>query len=197
MRSLVLPLVLSLACAAVPVAPAPFNALEEPADPPATTGIGVLGEVTADSVLPLVLDLAFAPASYTLLINSPGGSVYAGLHLMDAMHAARAAGTRVTCIVSGGAYSMAAIILQACTERLLERTSALMFHTVSVTKAEGNAWDLARLVREMRALNKRLAIIAVSRSRMRLTEYVARTADEDYWVGWEEALEFGFIDGVL
>lgn len=63
-----------------------------------------------------------------LLINSPGGSVEAGLQLVEAMHIAQSRGVRVRCAVSTLAASMAFLILNECDERYALSNSLLLFH---------------------------------------------------------------------
>lgn len=131
-------------------------------------------------------------------LNSPGGSVEAGMNFVDAMRAAQRRGTKIECVVDGMAASMAAYILQACDVRLMTAQSQIMFHTVSVDEVEGgNQWHFERLAQELAAWNKRLAIFIAGRLKLSIEEYEARVYDRDYWVGFEEALKIGAVDGVL
>jgi ATP-dependent protease ClpP protease subunit len=133
-----------------------------------------------------------------IYIDSPGGSVDAGLKLVDVMRTAQRNGTKVTCIVDGWAASMAGYILQACDARYMTKQSAVMFHTVSVSFAPGgNQWDVERFAQRMREINKVLAIFIAGRLRIPLAEYEDRVTDRDWWLGYEEALNVGAVDGVL
>jgi ATP-dependent protease ClpP protease subunit len=67
-------------------------------------------------------------APIDLLINSPGGSVEAGLQLVEAIHIAQGRGVTVRCAVSTLAASMAFIILNECSERYALSNSLLLFH---------------------------------------------------------------------
>lgn len=67
-------------------------------------------------------------APIDLLINSPGGSVEAGLQLVEAIHIAQSRGVTVRCAVSTLAASMAFIILNECNERYALSNSLLLFH---------------------------------------------------------------------
>lgn len=196
-----LPLFLLLAACTTPRYHAqakPTNpALENKIAVPESLEIGVLGDVTAENVVPLIFALTFAPAEYTLVIDSPGGSVDAGEALIEAIQDAQLAGTTVRCLVPYKAYSMAAVILQACDIRIIGFQGSLMYHAVSITRASGTALDLERTAKEMRAINKKLAIFVVGRTNMPLAEYTALTADSDYYLGFEEALARGFVDGVF
>lgn len=63
-----------------------------------------------------------------LLINSPGGSVEAGLQLVEAMHIAQGRGVTIRCAVTTLAASMAFVILNECSERYALSNSLLLFH---------------------------------------------------------------------
>lgn len=67
-------------------------------------------------------------APIDLLINSPGGSVEAGLQLVEAMHIAQGRGVTIRCAVTTLAASMAFIILNECSERYALSNSLLLFH---------------------------------------------------------------------
>lgn len=138
-----------------------------------------------------------APPVVVFHIDSPGGDVFTGLEFVEMMRSAQRRGTHIRCLVDGMAASMAAYILQACDVRLMTRQSTVMFHTVSVSGARGNQWELERLVQMMEELNRRLAIFIAGRLNISLKEYEAQVLDRDWWLGWEEALEVGAVDGVL
>lgn len=67
-------------------------------------------------------------APIDLLINSPGGSVEAGLQLVESIHIAQHRGVKVRCAVTTLAASMAFIILNECSERYALSNSLLLFH---------------------------------------------------------------------
>lgn len=67
-----------------------------------------------------------------ILINSPGGSVFAGIQLVEAIHIAQNRGVTIRCAVSTMAASMAFIILAECDERYAFSNSLLLFHPASV-----------------------------------------------------------------
>lgn len=180
-----------------PLLLAVFGCVHAPAPAAVTARAVVLGEVTSDSVDPIIEILHEGPEHLTLIIDSPGGSVYAGMRLIEAMQNAQYGGTRVTCVVPRLAASMAAVILEGCDERLMGRQATLLFHTASIGGAAGNAWELERLVRELHAINTRIAIFVAGRLGMPLAEYEAHVADRDFWMGYEQALEVHAVDAVL
>ena len=77
-----------------------------------------------------------------LVINSPGGSVYAGLQFINAMIAAQAKGVKIKCYVGGMAASMAFQIFAHCNKRYATRYALLLFHPAT-TNVYGNARELA------------------------------------------------------
>jgi len=165
---------------------------------PAPSVVDIEGEISDRNLFYPTLALKTATDPVTFRIDSPGGDVDAGMAFIEEMRAAQRRGVAITCIVDGMAASMAAVITEVCDLRLIRRQSALMFHTVSISFAPGgNQWEFERLVQAMKEWNKRLAIIAVGRMKITLAEYEANTHDKDWWLGYEEALEVGAVDGVI
>lgn len=160
--------------------------------------MATIGAIDDESLESATAQLDRKPAVAYLLIDSPGGSVFAGFRFIDAMREAQAAGTRIVCTVKdkGMAASMAAVILSVCDERYMGKQSALMFHTASLYETSGNQWELERTAKMIESLNARLAITIVGRMKLSMAEYMAKVRDNDWWVGWEEALAVGAIDGV-
>jgi ATP-dependent Clp endopeptidase proteolytic subunit ClpP len=146
---------------------------------------------------PLIAGLAYAvenrlPAVF-ITIDSPGGEVYAGLALIQAMREANRAGVQTVCLADGYAASMAAVIFESCNVRIMTRRSALLFHPVT-SGCEGNSTDIQRCLNEIIDLEKLLDIIIAQRLTIPLEELRRRANDRNYWVGWEEALAIGAVD---
>lgn len=157
------------------------------------------GEVLDATVAPIVEALDSTPSGrrLTLIIDSPGGAVSSGLELIEHLQNAQYRGVVIVCAVPRYAASMAAVILETCDVRLVGKQALLLFHTSSITGASGNAWELSRLVREIKGINHRLAILVAGRLNMPLKDYEARVEDQDWLLGYEEALAVGAADGVL
>lgn len=136
----------------------------------------------------------------TLSIYSPGGSVFAGFVMMDAMREARADGVEITAKVSGYAASMGGIILQAATTRLLGKESYLMLHEVATGMFGG--YKLSELTDE-KELSERLTRQSMkwyadrSDGKHTVDDLMAKIKKTDWWVNAEEALEAGFVDGIF
>ena len=129
-----------------------------------------------------------------IYINSPGGSVYAGLGIYDTM---QYISPDVATICTGMAASMAAVLLCAGTKgkRAALPHSRVMIHQPS-GGAQGVASDMEINLREMLKLKKELYDIIAKHSGQTY-EWVERASDRDYWMIANEAKEFGMIDEVL
>lgn len=129
-----------------------------------------------------------------IYINSPGGSVYAGLGIYDTMQIIN---PQVATICTGMAASMAAVLL--CAGEKGKRTglkhSRVMIHQ-PLGGARGQASDIEITAREIQKLKKELYEIIASHSG-REYEKVWADSDRDYWMIAEEAREYGMIDEVL
>ncbi|HWL54683.1 MAG TPA: ATP-dependent Clp protease proteolytic subunit [Chthoniobacteraceae bacterium] len=129
-----------------------------------------------------------------LYINSPGGSVTAGLAIYDTMQF-------VTCDVRtyclGMAASMGAVLLAAGTKgkRFALPNSDIMIHQVS-GGAQGQASDVERQVEFMFKLKKRLVRI-LSEHTGKSEEQVNRDSDRDYYMTATEAAAYGLVDEVV
>ena len=129
-----------------------------------------------------------------LYINSPGGSVTAGLAIYDTMQF-------MTCDVNtyciGMAASMGAVLLAAGTrgKRFALPNSDIMIHQVS-GGARGTASDVERTVEFMFKLKKRLIRI-LSDHTGKSEEQVKADSDRDYYMSAQEAKEYGLVDEVV
>jgi ATP-dependent Clp protease, protease subunit len=129
-----------------------------------------------------------------LYINSPGGSVTAGLAIYDTMQF-------VTCDVAtycvGVAASMGAILLTAGTKgkRYALPNSDIMIHQVS-GGAQGSASDVERTVEYMFKLKKRLISILAHHTG-KTDQQIQADSDRDYWITAQEAKDYGLVDEVV
>lgn len=142
----------------------------------------------------LFLDSADPGKDISIYINSPGGSVYAGLGIYDTM---QYVSSDVSTICTGMAASMAAVLLVAGEKgkRLALRHSRVMIHQ-PMGGAQGQASDIEITAREIQKLKKELYSIIADHSGQPI-EKVWSDSDRDYWMTSEEAKEYGMIDRVL
>ena len=142
----------------------------------------------------LFLDSTGSDSDITLYINSPGGSVYAGLGIYDTMQTIR---SDVKTICTGMAASMASILLAAGTagKRSMLPHSRVMIHQ-PMGGAQGQASDIEITAREILKLKEELYQI-LARHTGRTQEEITRDADRDYWMTAPMALEYGMVDEVI
>jgi ATP-dependent Clp protease protease subunit len=142
----------------------------------------------------LFLQMDDAKKDINIYINSPGGSVTAGLAIYDTMQF-------LTCDVNtyciGMAASMGAVLLAAGTKgkRFALPNSDIMIHQVS-GGAQGTASDVERTVEFMYKLKKRLIRI-LSQHTGKSEEQVNHDSDRDYYMSAEEAKNYGLVDEVV
>ncbi|MGP1500473.1 ATP-dependent Clp endopeptidase proteolytic subunit ClpP [Bergeyella cardium] len=142
----------------------------------------------------LFLESADPSKDIQIYINSPGGSVYAGLGIYDTMQIIK---PDVATICTGMAASMGAVLLVAGEKgkRSALKHSRVMIHQPS-GGAQGVASDMEINLREMLKLKKELYEIISSHSGQSF-DWVEKASDRDYWMTSEEAKGFGMIDEVL
>ena len=142
----------------------------------------------------LYLDSVDPGKDISIYINSPGGSVYAGLGIYDTM---QFIGSDVSSICTGMAASMAAVLLVSGKEgkRLALPHSRVMIHQ-PMGGAQGQASDIEITAREIQKLKKELYTIIADHSHTDFDKVWA-DSDRDYWMTAQEALEYGMIDSVL
>ncbi len=142
----------------------------------------------------LFLQMEDAKKDIHIYINSPGGSVTAGLAIYDTMQF-------VTCDVNtycmGMAASMGAVLLCAGTKgkRFALPNSDIMIHQVS-GGAQGQASDVERQVEFMFKLKRRLESI-IAHHTGKPVEQVHKDADRDYYMSADEAKAYGLVDEVV
>ncbi|KGN92194.1 Clp protease [Porphyromonas sp. COT-108 OH2963] len=142
----------------------------------------------------LFLETSEPGKDISIYINSPGGSVYAGYGIYDTM---QYISCDVNTICTGMAASMAAIILVAGEKgkRMALPHSRVMIHQ-PLGGMQGQASDMEIAAREILKVKKELYAIIAKHSGKSIEE-VERDSDRDYWMGSQEALEYGMIDKVL
>jgi len=129
-----------------------------------------------------------------IYLNSPGGSVYAGLGVYDTMQFIT---PDIATICTGMAASMGAVLMCAGAKgkRTALKHSRIMMHQPSAG-AGGQASDIQITVNEVRKIKKELYDI-ISFHTGQPAEKVAADCDRDYWMTSTEAKEYGLVDEVL
>ena len=142
----------------------------------------------------LFLESADPISDIQIYLNSPGGSVYAGLGIYDTM---QYISSDVSTICTGMAASMAAVLLVAGEKgkRFALQHSRVMIHQ-PMGGAQGQASDIEITAREIQKLKKELYTIIANHSGQPYDKVYA-DSDRDYWMTSAEAAEYGMIDKVL
>ena len=155
-----------------------------------------IDDYTANVIQAQLLYLASADPGkdVSIYINSPGGSVYAGLGIYDTMQYIQ---SDVTTICTGMAASMAAVLLVAGEKgkRYALKHSRVMIHQ-PMGGIQGQASDIEITAREIQKLKEELYTIISNHSGQPYDKVYA-DSDRDYWMTSAEALEYGMIDKVL
>jgi len=142
----------------------------------------------------LFLESADSNKDIQIYLNTPGGSVYAGLGIYDTMQYIN---PDIATICTGMAASMGAVLL--CAGEKGKRTalnhSRVLIHQ-PMGGASGQASDIEITAKEIAKLKEELYKIIANHSG---TDYdkIWKDADRDYWMTSKEALEYGMIDEVL
>ena len=139
----------------------------------------------------LYLDSVDSERDINLYLNTPGGSVYAGLGIYDTMHFVKA---KVSTICTGLAASMGAVLLVAGEKgmRAALPHSRVMIHQ-PLGGIQGQASDIEITAKEILKLKDELYQIIADKSGQTI-ERIRQDADRDHWMTSQEALEYGMID---
>lgn len=142
----------------------------------------------------LYLDSTDPDKDISIYINSPGGSVYAGLGIYDTMQYIN---SDVSTICTGMAASMAAVLLVAGQKgkRFALPHSRVMIHQ-PMGGIQGQASDIEITAREILKLKSELYNIIATHSGQEYAK-VEKDSDRDYWMTASEAKDYGMIDKVL
>jgi len=142
----------------------------------------------------LFLDSTDRTRDIQMYINSPGGSVHAGLGVYDTMQYVT---PDVSTICIGVAASMAAVLTCAGTEgkRTALKHSRIMMHQPSAG-AGGQASDIEITVAQVKKLKQELYEV-VSLHSGQPVDKIAKDFDRDFWMTAQEAKEYGLVDEVL
>ncbi len=142
----------------------------------------------------LFLEAEDSESDICLYIDSPGGSVYAGLSIYNTMKFVK---PDIVTVCTGLAASMGAFLLSAGTKgkRIALAESSVMIHEVS-SGTVGKLTDQKIDLEESERLNKRLAQIQAANCGITLSKHL-KTIRDDTWLPAKEAKEYGLIDHVI
>jgi len=129
-----------------------------------------------------------------LIIQSCGGSVSAGMSILDTMNACRC---DISTVVMGEAASMGALLAScgAKGKRLISKNSEMMIHQ-PLGGASGQASDIERTASHIVKTKKKLHRI-LSENTGQSYEQISLDCDRDYWLDADEAIEYGLVDKIF
>lgn len=167
---------------------------------PYTGTFRLYGEVDSTSMERLRISTARYAAAYpkepiTLIISSPGGSVFDGWVLFDHLRALSAKGSKITTVVRGVAGSMAAVLTQAGDVRIIGPESYLVIHEPS-SMAWGTTSDMSDQVEMMKTLRSQMELVFTRRSKVTRKMIKEKTAKRDWYVGSRECKALGLADKI-
>jgi ATP-dependent Clp protease protease subunit len=158
--------------------------------------VGPVNDQTANLVVAqlLFLESENPDKDISLYINSPGGSVYAGLAIFDTMQFVK---PDVSTICVGMAASMGAFLLAAGAKgkRYALPNSRIMIHQPS-SGAQGQASDIEIAAREIIDVRKRLNRVLADRTGQPI-ERIEKDTDRDNFMSAEDAVSYGIIDKIF
>src|SRR5690348_2582684 len=142
----------------------------------------------------LFLSSEDATKDISIYINSPGGSIYAGLAIYDTMQHLKC---DVSTVCMGMAMSMGAVLLAGGThgKRFALPNSTILIHQ-PLGGAEGQAADIEITAREIIRLRDALYNILVKHTGQSI-ERIKQDSDRNYYMKAEDALKYGIIDEIL
>ncbi len=157
---------------------------------------GEINDATADLVVAqlLFLESENPDKDINMYINSPGGSVTAGLAIYDTMQYVKC---DIQTICIGQACSMAAILLAGGTpgKRYSLPSSTVMIHQPR-GGAEGQESDIAIVAKEIIRL-KKLSISYLAAATGKTEEILAKDMERDFYMSAQDALDYGIIDHIM
>lgn len=175
-------------CAAVGKENMPTGALAQSAE----GELKILGHINADLELEVINYLEEADGDLRIVINSFGGSSFAGLSIYHAMRAYQ--GGKITTVNYGLAASAASIIFQAGDRREMKQGTQMMIHDVSLM-LYGNAEFLRKVADEIDAFSDDYAELYAERSKMTKAKVREMMRDETF-LNASQAIEAGLADKV-
>ena len=159
-------------------------------------GTGVNDQVSNSIIAQLLfLESEDPEKEIYLYINSPGGSVTAGLAIYDTMQYIQAP---ITTICMGQAASMGALLLAAGEDgrRLCLPNGRILIHQPIMGGVSGQASDIDIQAQEILSLRERINGILARHTGQEM-ERIKKDTDRDYYMGAEEALDYGLVDEII
>lgn len=160
--------------------------------------IRIIGEITDDTATYICSEIRYLSKNskepLTLILNSPGGSISAGMAIYDTLNAS---GCEVTTVVEGMAASMAAFLATCAAtkgRRFCQPNAEIMVHQ-PLGGVQGQASDITIAADHINSTKKKMIKIFADSVNLEESKIKALT-DRDTWLSAEDALKMGFVDHV-
>ena len=158
--------------------------------------IRIIGEITDDTAAYTCSEIRYLSRNskepLTLILNSPGGSISAGMAIYDTLNAS---GCEVTTVVEGMAASMAAFLATCAAtkgRRFCQPNAEIMVHQ-PLGGVQGPASDISIAADHINSTKKKMIKIFANSVNLEESKIKALT-DRDTWLSAEDALKMGFVD---
>lgn len=160
--------------------------------------IRIIGEITDDTAAYICSEIRYLSRNskepLTLILNSPGGSISAGMAIYDTLNAS---GCEVTTVVEGMAASMAAFLATCAAtkgRRFCQPNAEIMVHQ-PLGEVQGQASDISIAADHISSTKRKLIKIFADSVNLEKSKIKALT-DRDTWLSAEDALKMGFVDHI-
>ena len=153
--------------------------------------IAITGEITKSTSVKFINNMRTINNTTYIYINSPGGSVMDGHHIINYMNMLKSKNITLICYADMAA-SMAFVILQACNERLGSPASILMQHQMSL-RTNMNLYNLNNYVKMVQDINIYLDKFQAERIGMNYNDFVNKITS-DWWISGVTAIDEKILD---
>ena len=153
--------------------------------------IAITGEITKSTAVKFINNMRTVNNNTYIYINSPGGSVMDGHHIVNYMTMLKSKNITLTCYADM-AVSMAFVILQACDNRLGSPASILMQHQMSL-RTNMNLFNLNNYVKMVQDINIYLDKFQAERIGMNYSDFVNKITS-DWWISGITAIDERILD---
>lgn len=160
--------------------------------------IRIIGEITEDKASYICAEIRYlcknSKEPLTIILNSPGGSVSAGMSIYDSL---KLSGCEIVTIVEGVAASMAAFLATCAASkgmRYCQPNAELMIHQ-PLGGVQGQASDISIVSEHINSTKKKMTKLFADATGLKEIK-VRMLTDRDTWLSAENALEMGFIDHI-
>lgn len=133
--------------------------------------------------------------AFTIIFNSPGGSVIDGFALYDYLRELSLQGHHITTIGLGYVASMGGILMQAGDHRILGQNTQMLIHEVS-SVGIGKVSEMEDELKFVKRLQEQCLEILSSRSTMTISQIKRKWTRKDWWLNSSEAFALGFCDEI-